>query len=732
MTSRVSKKRKNETQAQADAPTPSAPDDDDALFHHGRVNCTHLQLEPDHDTRPMWVCSAQDTRNQRIFLETSGARYKKVCEFLILIAEPVCRLEHMHEYILTKQSLYAAASVGLDAETIVKVLASFSKNALTPEISKFIHDSTSSYGKVKIVLRQHKYTIQSTDLKAVEALLKVEKIRNSVCNDEGGPQMVVERQDTAETASVLADAGLSFSTTDVIDKNDDDIVAQQRNHHCFQIRSEFVRDVKQEAIDAGYPLLEEYDFRNDSYNKDLPMDLKPTTIIRPYQERALSKMFSNGRARSGIIVLPCGAGKTLVGITAACTVKKSTLVLCTSGVAVEQWKQQFLLWTTIDKARISTFTSDNKELFVTDTGVCVSTYTMIGFTGTRASEAQRVIDSMQKREWGLIILDEVHVVPAKIFRTVVHTFAVHCKLGLTATLVREDNLIRDLNFLIGPKLYEANWLDLQKQNFIATVMCAEVWCPMTKEFFEAYLASPAWRQRLLYTMNPNKYICCKFLINYHESKGDKVIVFSDNIKSLEWYAMKTKRLFIHGSTPQKERMVILTRFQNDPKTNCVFISKVGDNSIDLPGANVIIQISSHFGARRQEAQRLGRILRAKPRQDSRFNAFFYTLVSQDTRELYFSSKRQQFLIDQGYSFRVLTELTGLKFQTSNGTDNSDESQFARDALEMCLKAEEKLCGVEDDVIDEDTLRDESTAVRRQTNTAALTGAAGNRYVEARK
>jgi len=165
---------------------------------------------------------------------------------------------------------------------------------------------------------------------------------------------------------------------------------------------------------------------------------------------------------------------------------------------------------------------------------------------------------------------------------------------------------------------------------------------------------------LLYCMNPNKFQACQFLIEYHERRGDKIIVFSDNVFALEAYAKKLSKPFIHGATAQVERMRVLQNFQHNPNVNTIFLSKVGDTSIDLPEATCLIQISSHFGSRRQEAQRLGRILRAKRRNDEGFNAFFYSLVSKDTQEMYYSTKRQQFLIDQGYAFKVITHLDGLQ------------------------------------------------------------------------
>ena len=232
--------------------------------------------------------------------------------------------------------------------------------------------------------------------------------------------------------------------------------------------------------------------------------------------------------------------------------------------------------------------------------------------------------------------------------------------GLTATLLREDNKIDELNFLIGPKLYEANWQELADKGHIAKVQCAEVWCQMTPEFYTEWLKpSSQQKKALLSVMNPNKFQCCQYLIDYHESRGDKIIVFSDNVYALEKYARKLNKAYIYGDTPQAERLRILENFQHNEMVNTIFLSKIGDTSLDLPEATCLIQISSHYGSRRQEAQRLGRILRAKRRNDEGFNAFFYSLVSKDTQEVFYSSKRQAFLVDQGYAFKVITRLEGM-------------------------------------------------------------------------
>ncbi|KAH8100911.1 DNA helicase [Cristinia sonorae] len=637
-----------------------------------------LHLKPDHASRPLWI-SPEDGH---IILEAFSPIAEQAQDFLVAISEPVSRPAFIHEYKLTSYSLYAAVSVGLQTEDIIEVLNRLSKVPVPESIISFIRERTLSYGKVKLVLKHNKYFVESTHPETLQILLKDPVIRDARVHTQvtdnsikaatfttskapvkgnlvipGTKEAEKKKEEATKSGGGSTDAALF---TSVVGVDADEVDEDDDNVHAFEIDDGKIDDVKKRCNELEYPMLEEYDFRNDTVNANLDIDLKPSTVIRPYQETSLSKMFGNGRARSGIIVLPCGAGKTLVGITAACTIKKSCLVLCTSSVSVMQWRQQFIQWSNVTDRQIAVFTADQKEKFAGESGIVVSTYSMVANTHNRSHESKKMMEFLTSREWGFILLDEVHVVPAAMFRRVVTTIKAHSKLGLTATLVREDDKIADLNYMIGPKLYEANWMDLAAKGHIANVQCAEVWCPMTPEFYREYLREQSRKRMLLYCMNPRKFQACQFLIKYHEERGDKIIVFSDNVFALEAYAKKLNKLYIHGGTGQVERMRILQHFQHSPAVNTIFLSKVGDTSIDLPEATCLIQISSHFGSRRQEAQRLGRILRAKRRNDEGFNAFFYSLVSKDTQEMFYSTKRQQFLIDQGYAFKVITHLDGLE------------------------------------------------------------------------
>jgi DNA excision repair protein ERCC-3 len=683
---------------------------------------SHLILKPDHIQRPCWTCP-----DGTIYLEAFHELYSQAYDFLVAIGEPVCRPEFIHQYKLTPFSLYAAVATNIETERIIQVLEKLSKNKLPKEITKFVRSCTEKYGKAKLVLKHNKFYVESEYPQVLRELLRDPVIAQSRVKEDVGSANVDEHgflvqgkaEEMKENLQILED-----------EESDDDEEEQASNKKpttvvSFQVKAEAVEKVKRQAIELDYPLMEEYDFRNDQTNPNVPQfDLKPHTRIRRYQERSLAKMFGNGRARSGIIVLPCGAGKTLTGVTAAQTIKKSCVALCTNAVSVLQWKFQFQLWTGLPDDRISIFTSDRKDPIHPDACVLITTYTMVSYSGKRSDKSQEIMDIICSREWGLLLMDEVHVVPAKMFRRVVGSVKAHCRLGLTATLVREDDLISDLNFLIGPKLYEANWMDLTAQGYLANVQCVEVWCPMTGPFMREYLsASSARLKQSLYIMNPSKLRATEFLVRFHEERGDKIIVFSDLVFSLKLYAETLGKPLIYGNTPERERQAILGIFRTSDALRTICISKVGDTSIDLPEANVIIQVSSHFGSRRQEAQRLGRILRPKSftardgSNRSSFNAFFYTLVSGDTQEMFYSAKRQQYLIDQGYTFKIVTNLC------EKADELAKTENYAYNSPQKDLELLRQVMSSETDM--EKEQRDEDTAIRKSnTDGAALVDAAG--------
>ncbi|CAG8673745.1 9225_t:CDS:10, partial [Racocetra fulgida] len=471
---------------------------------NGIIDYSSIKLKNHHASRPLWI----NPGNGHIILEAFSPFAEKAQDFLITISEPVSRPSLIHEYKMTPYSLYAAVSVGLETEAIIDT-------EIPDSVIEMIRECTISYGKVKLLLKQNRYFVESSHPEVLQMLLRDPAIAEArINNDEStqdtfitnkaptGKDLVIPGKneptanaDNKPKENNAQDDELLFNTVVAIDKEDEE--DEEDEVHSFEIRSEKFENVKKRCNELNYPMLEEYDFRNDATLAPLEIDLKPITVIRPYQEKCLSKMFGNG------------------------------------------------YWSNIKESQISVFTSDQKEKFIGQSGIVISTYSMVANTRTRSYEASKMMDFITGREWGFILLDEVHVVPANMF-------------------LREDDKIQDLNFLIGPKLYEANWMDLASKGHIANVQCAEVWCDMTPEFYAEYLKASSRKRMLLYAMNPNKLQACQFLIQYHEERGDKVIVFSDNVYALE----------------------------------------VGDTSIDLPEATCLIQISSHYGSRRQEAQRL--------------------------------------------------------------------------------------------------------------------------------
>jgi len=732
---------------------------------------SQMALRPDHASRPLWVAP-----NGHVFLETFSPVYRHAHDFLIAISEPVCRPEFIHEYKLTSYSLYAAVSVGLQTDDIIEYLTRLSKTAIPKGIVEYIRMCTLSYGKIKLVLKRNRYFVESNHPDCLQKLLKDPVIQDcrlrssqtAAVGDDPAPAdtdglireerakmtaiqfsstQTLNAQNPSQTeptqppsASTPATAGTNGDATVPDDistfyqkldaEDDDDEEGGEGGKNTiktvsFEVDQEKLETLQKRTMELDYPLLAEYDFRHDTVNPDINIDLKPMAVLRPYQEKSLRKMFGNGRARSGVIVLPCGAGKSLVGVTACCTVRKKAIVLCNSGVSVEQWKQQFKMWSTADDSMICRFTSDAKDKPM-GCSILVTTFNMITHTQKRSWEAEQTMKWIQEQEWGIMVLDEVHTIPAKMFRRVLTQVQAHSKLGLTATLVREDDKIADLNFLIGPKLYEANWLELQQNGFIARVQCAEVWCEMSPEFYREYLSMSSMKKLLLCVMNPNKFRATQFLIEYHERRNDKIIVFSDNVFALKHYAKKLNKPFIYGPTSQNERIQILQNFKYNPKVNTIFVSKVADTSFDLPEANVLIQISSHGGSRRQEAQRLGRILRAKKGTVAEeFNAFFYTLVSQDTVEMSFSRKRQRFLVDQGYSYKVVVRLPGME---------ENKKIFYGNREEQVLLLQQVLAATDADVGEEEMLLGVAgKGIKRQGgNMASMSGADDNVYIESRR
>jgi DNA excision repair protein ERCC-3 len=612
-------------------------------------------------SKPLWI-----SPNGYILFETFSKVIEEIEDFLITISEPVSRTKMVQEFVLTPYALYAAVTSGMETHDILKIIMKLSKNLLPKIVYKMIKICTKFYGKMHLILYKRSYFIYTPDIFLLKSLLKDTKIGNSFLiliwhSKKKHENKKIIKKNHKNSRCLKDDLNLKKFSNSI----DSQIII------WLDPKKNNVEEIRRRCVELDCPLLEEYDFIHDLYVPAIKVDLNPATRIRKYQEKALSKMFNKSRARSGVVVLPCGAGKTIVGIAAIAIIKKTSLIVCNSTVSVEQWRRQFLKWSDINSAKIKSFIAGhftNFENIISD--IIVTTYSMISFGGQRAKLSASLLGEIKKREWGMVILDEVHVVPANVFRKVLGVIKTHCKLGLTATLLREDRKVGDIGFLIGPKLYEANWLDLERVGYLAMACCAEICCDMPIDFYERYLSESSSTRQILCALNPNKARVCDFLIRYHESRGDRILVFSDNVFALRSYATKMMKAFIYGATGSLERMKLLKNFQ-EHEGQTLFISRIGDTSIDLPEANVILQISSHYGSRRQEAQRLGRILRPKSKSQ---RAFFYSLVSSGTEEMFYATKRQQFLVSQGYDFKTINKLTGIEKVTNLVFDSEEEKK----------------------------------------------------------
>lgn len=440
-------------------------------------------------------------------------------------------------------------------------------------------------------------------------------------------------------------------------------------------------------------VLPNFYFNSDKTCNQFDLPLKDNVDVRPYQQEALEAIVDTSNedpakhhARSGIIVLPCGAGKTLTSILVASAIQKPVLVVCSTIIAAEQFCKEFLRFTTLMASKTGMFAGSKKWPYNGPAGVLFTTYTMLVDNKSRTADSKRMSQFIDKTEWGLIILDEVHCVPANNFAKAISKIKAKVRLGLTATMLREDERIGDLETLVGPTLYHAKWKELADKGYIAKVICTQIESDMTPRVQSAHegvvtqgglLGHGHHLKSLLAILNPKKMQICQRLIQYHEAKGDKVLVYCDHIDALKLYAEKINRPFIYGGTPTEDARQLLARFQIDvpsetsegeeltwnqiaarrslkaKQINTLFLSRIGDTSLDLPAATVLIQVSSHFGSRRQEAQRLGRVLRAKKRNEKGFYSRFYTLVTNDTHEVTFSEKRRQFLEeDCGYGYQI--------------------------------------------------------------------------------
>jgi DNA excision repair protein ERCC-3 len=409
--------------------------------------------------------------------------------------------------------------------------------------------------------------------------------------------------------------------------------------------------VKQELLKLGWPVQDEAPLKDGD---PLEISLRETTlsgsplVIRDYQRTAAAALVGDKGPGTGFgtIVLPCGSGKTVVGMTVMEMLATSTLILTTNVAAVHQWAAELVDKTTLTREEIGEYTGDKKEI----QSVTIATYQILTWRPDKESPFPH-FSIFRERAWGLIIYDEVHLLPAPVFRVTAEIQTVR-RCGLTATLVREDGCEGDVFSLVGPKRYDVPWKDLEEQGWIATARCMEIRVPLATEHEIDYAVAGQRQKYRIASENPAKYAVVLELIREHE--GDSILVIGQYLKQLEKIASELGVPIITGKTPNVERDRIYGEFRSGAM-KVIVVSKVANFAIDLPDASVAIQISGTFGSRQEEAQRLGRILRPKDK-----DSHFYTIVTARTVEEDFAANRQKFLAEQGYEYSITRwdEMTG--------------------------------------------------------------------------
>ena len=499
--------------------------------------------------------------------------------------------EHIHTYRLTNLGLWNARAAGHDAELVIDTLIKYSRYAVPHSLLVDVAETMSRYGRLRLEADPvHGLILITTDVGVLEEVIRAKKI---------APLLGVR-----------------------IDPETIAVHPSQRGA------------IKQSLLRLGWPA---EDFAGYVDGQAHEISLKQNDWkIRPYQELAAEGFWHGG---SGVVVLPCGAGKTIVGAAAMAHAKATTLILVTNTVAARQWRDELLRRTTLNEDEIGEYSGAKKEI----RPVTIATYQVMT---KKKNGVYSHLDLFDTHDWGLIIYDEVHLLPAPIFRFTADIQS-RRRLGLTATLVREDGMEGEVFSLIGPKRFDVPWKEIEAQGYIAPAECIEVRVNLTEAERLSYATTePEERYRYCATTRTKRNVVEK-LVDLHA--GEQILVIGQYIDQLDDLSETLGVPVIKGETPIKERERLFAAFRTGEIT-CLVVSKVANFSIDLPEATIAIQVSGAFGSRQEEAQRLGRIVR--PKADGR-GAKFYSVVSRDTIDQDFAQNRQRFLAEQGYSYRII-------------------------------------------------------------------------------
>jgi DNA excision repair protein ERCC-3 len=529
--------------------------------------------------------------DKTLLLEVNHPRAEEARRAIAPFAELERAPEHMHTYRVTPLGLWNARAAGHDAEQVVNALITNSRYPVPHALLVDVAETMDRYGRLTLEKdEEHGLVLRTTDRPVLEEVLRHKKIKPLVGARIDDYRVVVH--------------------------------PSERGH------------LKQELLKVGWPAEDEAGYVDGEAHR---IDLKQHGwSLRPYQQQAVNGFWHGG---SGVVVLPCGAGKTLVGAGAMAEAKATTLILVTNTVSARQWRDELLKRTTLTEDEIGEYSGARKEI----RPVTIATYQVLT---TKRKGAYRHLDLLDARDWGLIVYDEVHLLPAPIFRMTADLQA-RRRLGLTATLVREDGREADVFSLIGPKRFDAPWKDIEAQGYIAPADCVEVRVTLPDAERLTYAtAEPEERYRLS-SCSDVKNPIVERIVKRHD--GEPTLVIGQYLDQLAELAEQLDAEVITGETPVGQRQKLFAAFR-EGEIGLLVVSKVANFSIDLPEASVAIQVSGTFGSRQEEAQRLGRVLR--PKGDRR-TAHFYTVVARDTVDAEFAAHRQRFLAEQGYAYRII-------------------------------------------------------------------------------
>ena len=540
---------------------------------------------------------------------------------LIPFAELEKSPEHLHTYRLTPLSLWNAASAGFSADDAIDVLQKFARYDVPQSVTMWIKETASRFGKIKL--------IEGPD---VEVPVK-----------EGSAEKIIEHNLylVADSLPVYKEIAANHSVKKLLTNTLEDNGAPE---HSFLLKLTDRGTIKQLLLQAGWPVKDEVALAD---GEPLDVSLRDTTSsghplqIREYQKGAAQALVGDKGPGTGFgtIVLPCGAGKTIVGMTIMDMLKTSTLIITTNISAVHQWIDELLDKTNLTADQIAEYSGESKTI----KQVTVATYQVLTWRPDKEGPYPH-FSIFHERPWGLIIYDEVHMLPAPVFRVVADLQAVR-RVGLTATLVREDGCEGYVFSLVGPKRYDVPWKELERDQWIATAECIEVRIDLPAIQEIDYAVATVREKHKIASMNPDKLPVVRQIID--QFPEDKILVIGQYLQQLDEITKELGCPIITGKTPNAERDKIYQDFR-EGKIRVLVVSKVANFAIDLPDASLAIQVSGTFGSRQEEAQRLGRILRPKERKSR-----FFTLITRNTVEEEFGSNRQKFLAEQGYAYKIV-------------------------------------------------------------------------------